>query len=47
MVSSWFNARCVSVFTMVSRVGSWDVASGVNAEVRNWCVVGQLWVMSF
>ncbi len=47
VVSSWFNVRYVSVFMMVSKVGSWGVVSGANAEVRNWYVVGQLQVMSF
>ncbi len=39
--------RCVSVFTTVSRVGNWDIVSGTNIEIRNWCVIGQLQVMSF
>ncbi len=39
--------RCVFVFTIVFRAGSWGVASGANAEVRNWYVVGQLRAMSF
>ncbi len=47
VVSSWFNARYISVFTTVSRAGSWGVASGTNAEIRNWYVVGQLQAMSF
>ncbi len=47
VVSSWFNMRYVSVFMTVFRIGSWDVVSETNVEIRNWCVVGQLQMMSF
>ncbi len=47
VVSSWFNARYISVFMMISRAGNWGVALGINAEVRNWCIVSQLQAISF